>query len=85
MDCDERAEILEEIEETKAQLVQVNAAISAILTGSQSYTLDTGQTRSTVTRAQLGELKTMRRELKAELDALRMRLGRGRTHVVPGF
>lgn len=54
----------------KAELTAVNAAILAILSGAQTYTLDTGQTRQTVTKANLATLRLHRRELMDEIQSL---------------
>jgi len=63
------AEFLQEmIDATKAQIRALNTAILALSSGTQeSYTLDTGQTRQTVTKKNLGGLQK-------DLDALMNRL-----------
>lgn len=55
------------------QLEEVQAAISAILTGGQSYSISTGQGARGLTRASLGEL----RELEAQLRVAVAREERG--------
>lgn len=57
--------IQEEIEERKALLGEVNTAIRKVLSG-QSYSLGS----RSVTRANLAELRSFRRELEAEIAAL---------------
>lgn len=49
----------------EALLEQVEAAISAILAGGQSYKIGS----RSLTRADLAELKTMREDLKAQICA----------------
>lgn len=48
-----------------AMLEQVNAAISAVLMGGQSYKIGSRQ----LTRADLSMLKAMRDELEAQIDS----------------
>lgn len=55
------------IEETKTneeKLAEVNAAISAVLAGGQSYTIGS----RSLTRADLANLRTMRDELEAVIS-----------------
>ena len=50
--------IQERIDATKKQIVAFEDAISALASGAiQSYTLDTGQSRQTVTKVNLTELR----------------------------
>jgi len=53
----------------QSDLTNARAHRTAILTGAASYSLDTGQTRQTVARANLTELNRTIRELEAELGA----------------
>lgn len=70
----------------QAQLVQVQAAILVVLQKGTSYSLDSGQTRQSVTRSTLGELKNLQKELLEQIQGLEARLGRCGTVVVrPGF
>lgn len=55
----------EDIDELKTMLGEVNTAIRKVLTG-QSYSLGS----RTVTRANLAELRSFRKELEAEIEAL---------------
>lgn len=55
-----------ELTETTALLAAVNAAILQVMSGGQTYSLDSGQTRVSVTRSTLGELRKMRSELRIE-------------------
>lgn len=50
-------------------IAEVDAAISATLKG-QSFSMDTGQGKQSVTRASLADLREMRNELQAELDGV---------------
>lgn len=70
---------------TKAAIEATEAAILALSSGAQSYTLDTGQTRQVVTKADIASLRLQLNELENRLSVLDARLcGAGRT-VLPGF
>jgi len=79
--------IMERIAATKALILQYETAIGALATGKQSYSLDTGQTRIVVTRAQLGSLQLTLQRLETRLDELERQLrGGGQTNYVrPGW
>jgi hypothetical protein len=51
------------LEELQQELAEVNAAISAVLSGAQSYTIGS----RSLTRANLAELRNMRAELLEEI------------------
>lgn len=70
---------------TKAMIIAYENAILALAGGSQSYSLDTGQTRQTVTKADLGSLRLQLNELENRLSVLDARLCGAGTNVVPGF
>ena len=53
----DRIFIQERIESTKLQIIAYEEAMLALAEGVQSYTLDTGQTRQTVTKLNLTSLK----------------------------
>ena len=53
-------------EDVQAELTAVNAAISAVVSGAQSYTMGS----RSVTKANLAELRNLRHELTAELDQI---------------
>ncbi len=55
--------------ELEAIIAEIDVSISAALK-SQSYTMDSGQSRQTVTRQSLTELKQLRDEYQNELDDL---------------
>jgi hypothetical protein len=69
----------------KTAVAAYNAALLALSTGAQSYTLDTGQTKQTVTKADLGSLRLTRSALLNEVATLEARLCGGSVHVTPGF
>jgi hypothetical protein len=80
------AEIEAQIAVLKVELTAVNAAITALLAGAQSYTLDTGQTRETVTRTSLGQLRAHRKDLLAEVQELQDQLTGTASYVArPGW
>ena len=58
----------DQLEEKRKMLAEVNAAISKVLTG-QSYSLGS----RSVTRANLAELRSFRKELEGEIAALEER------------
>ncbi len=53
----------------KKEIVALETGISEIAAGMQQYTLDTGQTRQTVTKANLG---SMRLQLNSAMNRLSM-------------
>lgn len=55
--------------------VQYETAIQSLSTGAVSYSLDTGQSRQTVTKANLGELYNMLKYLDDSITALEYELG----------
>lgn len=84
MACDVETE--EELVELRADLAAVRAAIRAILGGAQQYSLDTGQTRQVVTRADLGSLRLMRNELRTEIKDLESQCNGGASvYILPSF
>lgn len=70
---------------TKAAIVAIEAAIVAVAGGAQSYTLDTGQTRQVVSKADIASLRLQLNELENRLAVLDARLCGAGTNVVPGF
>ncbi len=70
----------------KAQLLELDTAISLIANGAQEYRLNTGQTTQNVRRADLAELRNTRAQLWGELSAIDMRVcGTGVRHGVPDW
>jgi hypothetical protein len=75
----------ERITKTKALIVAYEDAIAALSTGAQTYTLDTGQTRQSVTRAQLGSLRETLAELEVRLSGLDARLNGAGAYARPNW
>lgn len=78
----------ERLAAAKAQLIQVDAAIAVVLGGGMSYSLDSGQTRQSVTRSSLSELRAMQAYLEQKVKQLdgAVNGGGGSTvYVRPGF
>lgn len=79
----------DQLAQSLALLTQVNAAITIVATGGTSYSLDSGQTRQSVTRASLSELKAFRRELMAEIATTQKQVDGtatgGAVYIRPGF
>jgi hypothetical protein len=72
--------------ELREDLAAVRVAIRALLTGAQSYTLNTGQTQQTVTKANLASLVAFRRDLMGEIAQLEASCTGGSSiRVIPGF
>ncbi len=61
----------------KEQLIAIDAAITAIASGVQSYQLNTGQTQQLVTKANVGSLRLLAKGLESEIATLEARLGCG--------
>lgn len=79
------AEIQEQIAILKAQLAEVNTAISKALEA-QQYSLDTGQTRQSVQRAQLSQLRKQKESILADLQRWQDQLsGGGGTYARPAW
>lgn len=78
--------IQERIAATKLAILAYEAAILALASGVQSYSLDTGQTRQTVTKQQLGSMRLQLIDLENRLQSLENKLaGGGALYVRPGF
>lgn len=77
----------ERITATKALIVIYEGAITAIVTnGAQSYTLDTGQSRQTVTKVDIAQLNASLDGLYNRLCTFQARLdGSGSGIVRPGW
>lgn len=75
----------ERVAATKALIVKYEEAIDAVSTGVQSYSLDTGQTRQVVSKAQLGSLQLTLQRLETRLAAYQQRLCGAQTYVRPGW
>jgi len=84
--CDERAWLEERIAAKKAAILAFETAITTVAGGAQSYSLDTGQTRQVVTKANITEIRNMIAQLESDISTLQMRLnGCGRFYVRPGW
>ncbi len=81
--CDDRAWDLERLAETEALIRKYEKRIDEL--ESQSYALDTGQTRQSVTKANLSELRNILSNLDNRRATIRARLGCGQMNVIPGF
>jgi hypothetical protein len=76
------------IDATKTQIIAFEGALTAFAANGalQSYTIDTGQTDQTVTRANLTQLRNTVTSLYNQLATLEARLtGGGSTQVIPGW
>lgn len=73
------------IARTKELIVKYEDAIDALSSGAQMYSLDTGQTRQMVTKAQLAQLRTQLESLENRLSTLVARKCGASTRVIPGF
>lgn len=85
--CDDTAFLEQQLASVEALITAYQAALTAFATGNvQSYTLDTGQTRQTVTKANLTEMDRQVDRLMNRRAVLRAQLGLGgHSYVVPGF
>jgi len=83
----DRTYVEERITQTKALIDAYEAALLAFGTNGalQSYTLDTGQTRQTVTRANLTELQRILDSLYNRLCVFEARLKGGSIQARPGW
>lgn len=78
--------LLDRIEKTKTMIVAYEDAILALSGGAQSYQLNTGQTQTMVTRANLGSMRVELESLENRKSTLECRLyGSGAIHVRPAF
>ena len=85
-DADDTEWLEARIAKTKELIEAFEDAILSLSSGAQSYTLNTGQTTQSVTKANIGSLRIQLDSLENRLAVLQQRLcGNGTTHVVPGF
>ena len=80
----------DQLAEDVAQLALVNAAIRTVLAGGTSYSLDSGQTRQSVTRETLANLKSYKAQLMADISKAQKALDTttpsgGSVYIRPGF
>ena len=64
---------------------QYEAGIVALSGGAQSYRINTGQTETTFTRAQLSQMRNLLSSLMATRSNLYAQLNGGSTYVRPGW
>ena len=84
--CDDTEWIEGRIAAKKAAILAFEAALTALAGGAQTYSLDTGQTRQVVTKANLTEMRNAIAQLESDISTLQMRLsGCGRFQVRPGW
>jgi len=78
-----------ELVNTKILLNEIDKAILAITkTNIESYTIDTGQSRQTVTRVNIPALIQQKSSLQNTINSLELKLGVGQPavkQVIPGF
>jgi len=75
----------EQLEKAKTQLVALDEAIAALEGGAFSYSLDTGQSRQSVTKQQVGSLYSQQKRLLARIAELEAKcFGQGAV-ARPGF
>lgn len=77
--------LLDRITATRAQIVAYEAAALALADGIQSYTIDTGQGRQVVTRADVRSINITLDQLYNREATLSARLGSGSVNVSPGW
>lgn len=83
--CNDRQWILDRINATRGLIVKYEEAIDAFALGAQTYSLDTGQSRQTVTRSQLGSVQLTLSRLESRLSTYEMRLGCARLYARPAW
>ena len=76
---------IDQIEALKAELLNTNSHITAILTFAQEYKLNTGQTTQNVRRADLAELRLHRGALMNEMTTLEAKVCGTARHGRPAF
>lgn len=73
------------IEQIKADILALDAEISAAIVRPQSYTIETAQTREQVSRASVRQLRESRAALENELATLTARRYGASRYARPGF
>jgi hypothetical protein len=78
--------LAERIAAKKALILAYESALTSLAGGAQTYSIDTGQTRQTVSKANLTEIRNVIAQLESDLSTLQMRLnGCGRFQARPGW
>jgi hypothetical protein len=72
--CDENDIWRERLAAKKALLLACDVAITAVLAGAQSYQLNTGQSQQLVTKANVGSVRLLMKQLETEISTLQLRL-----------
>lgn len=85
IDCCDTTWIEQRIAAKKSLVLKYEAALDALSTGAQSYSLDTGQTRQVVTKANLSEIRNLVSKLESDISSLQARLGCGRAQGRPAW
>jgi hypothetical protein len=83
--CDDRQWIIDRINATRALIVKYEEALDAFALGAQTYSIDTGQTRQTVSKQQLGSVQLTLARLESRLSAYQQRLGCGGLYMRPAW
>ena len=83
--ADDAEWIAKRITKVEALIEAYEDALTAIAGGAQSYSLDTGQTRQTVTKANLTEIRNALSSLENRRATLKARLCGGGVYVRPEF
>lgn len=85
-EAEDAAWLAERIAKTKALILAYEEALLVLASGAQNYTLNTGQTQMTVTKANVASLRDTLKMLEARLADLQAeQCGGGATHVTPGW
>lgn len=84
--CDDTEWIEARIAATKTLIEAYETAITAVASGAQSYSIDTGQTRQTVTKANMSEIRNALAALEDRLQHYQDQLcGKGSFYGRPAF
>lgn len=84
-DPTERTRLAARIAKTEAMIEAIEDAITSLSAGAQTYMLDTGQTRQSVTKANIGSLRGLLGTLENRHATLRARLNGAAVHGRPAF
>ena len=84
-DFEENGWIRDRIEATQELILAIEAAMVSVAGGATSYTIDSGQTRQTVTKSTSGELKNTLNELENRRAVLRSQLNGTKVNLRPGW
>ncbi len=69
-----------QIDATQTAILAILAAITAISSGAQTFSLDTGQTRQVVTKADIASLRLSLNSMRNDLRMLGYQLNGGASH-----